>query len=30
MKSFNFNFINDNLNEAKLYFDNNGYIGGPL
>lgn len=26
MKSFNFDFFNENLNEAKLYFDNNGYI----
>ena len=26
MKSFNFNFFNNNLNEAQLYFDNNGYI----
>lgn len=26
MKSFNLDFFNDNLNEAKLYFDNNGYI----
>ncbi len=26
MKSFNLHFFNDNLNEAKLYFENNGYI----
>lgn len=26
MKSFNFKFFNDNLNEAKIFFDDNGYI----
>lgn len=26
MKSFNFNFFNENFDEAKLDFDNNGYI----
>lgn len=26
MKSFSINSFNDNLNEAKLEYDNNGYI----
>ena len=26
MNSFNFDSFNDNLNEAKIFFDNNGYI----
>ena len=30
MKSFNLNFLNNNLSEAKLYFDSNGYNNNIL